>query len=198
VLAMIRQSGEEPVIVEYLKSPPTRERLKELIAAMGIPDRALLREKGTPYAELGLNDPKWTDDQLLGFMLTHPILINRPRCEQALQTVSPLVSRARPRQFERMRLPKTRHHCACIVVLVWRKRNRTCVFLGKRARYGKLSPPAHLASGPPGIKATRPILCFSHQRGAGADRPSGAILFLFSPNPCYPALVSRKRPRGAA
>ena len=78
VLAMIRQSGEEPVVIEYLKSPPTRERLKELIAAMGIPVRALLREKGTPYAELGLDDPKWTDYQLLDFMMAHPILINRP------------------------------------------------------------------------------------------------------------------------
>jgi arsenate reductase (glutaredoxin) len=67
VLAMIRQSGEEPVVIEYLKNPRTRERLKELIAAMGIPVRALLREKGTPYAELGLSDPKWTDDQLLDF-----------------------------------------------------------------------------------------------------------------------------------
>jgi len=66
------------VIIEYLKDPPTRERLKELVAAMGIPVRALLREKGTPYAELGLNDPKWTDDELLDFMMAHPILINRP------------------------------------------------------------------------------------------------------------------------
>ena len=78
VLAMIRQSGEEPVVIEYLKDPPTRGRLKELIAAMGIPVRALLREKGAPYAELGLGDPKWTDDQLLDFMMAHPILINRP------------------------------------------------------------------------------------------------------------------------
>jgi arsenate reductase (glutaredoxin) len=78
VLAMIRQSGEDPVIIEYLKNPPTRERLKELIAAMGIPVRALLREKGTPYAELGLGDPKWSDDQLIDFMMEHPILINRP------------------------------------------------------------------------------------------------------------------------
>ena len=78
VLAMIRQSGEEPVVIEYLKTPPTRERLKKLIAAMGIPVRGLLREKGTPYAELGLGDPKWTDDQLLDFMMAHPILINRP------------------------------------------------------------------------------------------------------------------------
>jgi len=78
VLAMIRQSGEEPVVIEYLKNPPTRERLKELIAAMGIPVRALLREKGTPYATLKLDDPKWTDDEILDFMMAHPILINRP------------------------------------------------------------------------------------------------------------------------
>ena len=77
-LAMIRQSGEEPEIIEYLKTPPTRARLKELIAAMGVPVRALLREKGTPYAELRLGDPKWSDDELLDFMMTHPILINRP------------------------------------------------------------------------------------------------------------------------
>jgi arsenate reductase (glutaredoxin) len=77
-LAMIRQSGQEPEIIEYLKSPPDRARLIELIKALGIPVRALLREKGTPYAELGLADPKWSDDQLIDFMLAHPILINRP------------------------------------------------------------------------------------------------------------------------
>jgi arsenate reductase (glutaredoxin) len=77
-LAMIRQSSEEPEIIEYLKTPPSRDRLKELIAAMGIPVRALLREKGTPYAELGLRDRKWTDDERLDFMMAHPILINRP------------------------------------------------------------------------------------------------------------------------
>ncbi|ADV11868.1 arsenate reductase (glutaredoxin) [Mesorhizobium ciceri] len=77
-LAMIRQSGEEPEVIEYLKTPPSRERLVELIAAMGITPRDLLREKGTPYAELGLADPKWSDQQILDFMLAHPILINRP------------------------------------------------------------------------------------------------------------------------
>jgi arsenate reductase len=77
-LAAIRQSGEEPEVIEYLKTPPNRERLVELIKTMGIPVRALLREKGTPYAELGLADPKWTDDELVDFMLKHPILINRP------------------------------------------------------------------------------------------------------------------------
>ncbi|MFZ0764924.1 arsenate reductase (glutaredoxin) [Bradyrhizobium sp.] len=77
-LAMIRQSGEEPQIIEYLKTPPDRARLLELIGALGISVRGLLREKGTPYAELGLADPKWSDDELLDFMRAHPILINRP------------------------------------------------------------------------------------------------------------------------
>ncbi|RWC89087.1 MAG: arsenate reductase (glutaredoxin) [Mesorhizobium sp.] len=80
-LAMIRASGEEPVVIEYLEHPPSRDRLRQLIAAMGIPLRALLREKGTPYAELGLADPKWSDEQLLDAMLRHPILINRPIVE---------------------------------------------------------------------------------------------------------------------
>jgi arsenate reductase (glutaredoxin) len=77
-LAMIRQSGEEPVVIEYLKTPPSRAKLAELIAAMGIPVRALLRQKGTPYAELGLGDPNWSDDELIDFMMGRPILINRP------------------------------------------------------------------------------------------------------------------------
>jgi arsenate reductase len=77
-LAMIRQSGEAPEVIEYLKDPPDRARLIELIQRMGISVRALLREKGTPYAELGLADPKWSDDELIDFMLAHPILINRP------------------------------------------------------------------------------------------------------------------------
>jgi arsenate reductase len=77
-LAMIRQSGVEPVIIEYLKHPPSRQRLIELIEAMAIPTRALLRKKGTPYAELGLGDEKWSEEELVDFMLAHPILINRP------------------------------------------------------------------------------------------------------------------------
>ncbi|MCF6110627.1 arsenate reductase (glutaredoxin) [Mesorhizobium muleiense] len=77
-LAIIRQSGEEPEVIEYLKNPPSRERLVELIKAMGMTPRQLLREKGTPYAELNLGDPKWTDDEIVDFMLAHPILINRP------------------------------------------------------------------------------------------------------------------------
>lgn len=80
-LAMIRASGEEPVIIEYLKNPPSRERLKELLAAMRISTRALLREKGTPYAELGLHDTTLSDDVLIDFMLAHPLLINRPIVE---------------------------------------------------------------------------------------------------------------------
>jgi arsenate reductase len=77
-LAMIRQSGEEPVVIEYLKTPPSRGQLAELIAAIGLTVRDLLRQKGTPYDELGLGNPDLTDDQLLDRMIEHPILINRP------------------------------------------------------------------------------------------------------------------------
>lgn len=78
VLGLIRNSGETPTIIEYLKTPPDAATLRSLIVDMGISARELLRQKGTPYDELGLSDPKWTDDQLIGFMLEHPILINRP------------------------------------------------------------------------------------------------------------------------
>ena len=78
VLALIRNSGEEPTVIEYLKTPPDRATLMVLIAAMGVSARAVLREKGTPYAELGLGDPQWGDDRLIDFMLQHPVLINRP------------------------------------------------------------------------------------------------------------------------
>jgi arsenate reductase (glutaredoxin) len=77
-LAMIRESGEEPEVIEYVKNPPSRARLIELIRAMGISARGLLREKGTPYAELELADSKWSADELIDFMLAHPILIQRP------------------------------------------------------------------------------------------------------------------------
>jgi arsenate reductase len=77
-LAMIRQSGEEPEVIEYLKAPPDRARLLELVQAMATSVRELLRQKGTPYAELNLADPRWSDDELIDFMLAHPILINRP------------------------------------------------------------------------------------------------------------------------
>ncbi len=78
VLALIRHAGLEPVVVEYLKTPPSRETLRALAAATGQPLRALLREKGTPYAELGLGDPGLSDDQLLDAIEQHPILLNRP------------------------------------------------------------------------------------------------------------------------
>ncbi len=77
-LAMIRRSGEEPEIIEYLKTPPSSDTLVDLMKRMGIGPRDLLRQKGTPYAELDLGNPKWTDDQLIDFMMGHPILINRP------------------------------------------------------------------------------------------------------------------------
>lgn len=77
-LALLRDRGIEPEIIEYLKSPPPRERLVELIAAMGCSVRDALRRRGSPYDELGLDDPKWTDDELIDLMIAHPILINRP------------------------------------------------------------------------------------------------------------------------
>ena len=77
-LAMIRNSGSEPEVIEYLKTPPGKEKLGALVRAMGISVRELLRRKGTPYDELGLDDPKWTDEQLLELMVKHPILIERP------------------------------------------------------------------------------------------------------------------------
>jgi arsenate reductase len=78
VLAMIRNSGQEPRIVEYLKTPPTRDQLVDLLRQMGMRPRALLRRKGTPYDQLGLDDAKWTDNELIDLMLEHPVLINRP------------------------------------------------------------------------------------------------------------------------
>ncbi len=78
VLDLIRQAGEEPEVVEYLQTPPTQKRLLELIRAMGISPRQLLRKRGTPYDELGLDDPKWTDSQIVDLMVQHPLLIERP------------------------------------------------------------------------------------------------------------------------
>jgi arsenate reductase len=78
VLGLIRHAGIEPEVIEYLKTPPSRDELRALLAAMSMTVRQLLREKGTPFAELGLSDPKWTDDQLLDFIAQHPILMNRP------------------------------------------------------------------------------------------------------------------------
>jgi arsenate reductase (glutaredoxin) len=78
VLALIRNSGVEPEVIEYLKQPPGKERLRALVAAMGTGVRSLLRQKGTPYDELKLGDAQWSDEQLLDFMVQHPILMNRP------------------------------------------------------------------------------------------------------------------------
>jgi arsenate reductase len=77
-LALIRHAGIEPTVVEYLQHPPTRRQLTKMIADAGLSVREAIREKGTPYAELGLDNPALTDDQLLDAMLEHPILINRP------------------------------------------------------------------------------------------------------------------------
>jgi arsenate reductase len=85
-LALIRHAGIEPIVVEYLKTPPSRERLRALLAAMGIAVRQILREKGTPYAELDLGNPAWTDDQLLDLIGQHPVLMNRPIVETPLGT----------------------------------------------------------------------------------------------------------------
>ena len=78
VLALIRNSGEEPTVIEYLKTPPDRETLQRLITDMGVPVRAVLREKGTPYAELRLSDPALSDDRLLDAIEAHPVLLDRP------------------------------------------------------------------------------------------------------------------------
>ncbi len=78
VLALIRNSGEEPAVIEYLKTPPDRATLERLLADLALPVREVLRQKGTPYDEMGLGDPEWTDAQLIDAMLRHPILIKRP------------------------------------------------------------------------------------------------------------------------
>jgi arsenate reductase len=77
-LALIRHSGVEPQVIDYLKTPPGRARLVELVAALGVPVRSVLRRKGTPYDELQLDDPKWSDAELIDFMVAYPILMNRP------------------------------------------------------------------------------------------------------------------------
>ena len=103
-LALIRSAGIEPRVVEYLKTPPAREDLKRLIGQMGVPVREVIRQKGTPFAELGLDDPSLTDDQLLDAMMEHPILINRPI------VVTPLgVRLCRPSETVLDRLPRSGH-----------------------------------------------------------------------------------------
>ena len=85
-LALIRHAGIEPTVIEYLKTPPSTQELRQLVAEMGIGVRDLLREKGTPYAELGLGDPSLSDEQLLAFIQQHPILMNRPVVRTPLGT----------------------------------------------------------------------------------------------------------------
>lgn len=85
-IALIRNSDVEPVVIEYLKTPPTRTKLVELLAAMGIGVRHLLRRKGTPYEALQLDEAHWTDDQLIDFIVAHPILMNRPIVVSSLGT----------------------------------------------------------------------------------------------------------------
>lgn len=101
-LALIREAGVEPTVIEYLKTPPSRAQLEQLIARAGITPRALLRERGTPYAELGLDNPELDDAALIDAMMAHPILINRPL------VVSPLgVRLCRPAELVRDLLPAT-------------------------------------------------------------------------------------------
>ena len=78
VLGMLKDAGIEPQVIEYLKTPPDADTLRQLLKDMGMTPRELLRQKGTPYEELGLQDPKWTDEQLIDMMVQHPILIERP------------------------------------------------------------------------------------------------------------------------
>ena len=107
VLGLIRNAGIEPTIIEYLKAPPDRQILLGLIKRMGIRVRDLLRRKDTPYDELGLDDPKWTDDQLIDAMLANPILINRPI------VVTPLgVKLCRPSEIvlDMLPVPQVREH----------------------------------------------------------------------------------------
>jgi arsenate reductase len=85
-LALIRNSGVEPEVVLYLEIPPSKEQLKKLISDMSIPVRDVLRQKGTPYEELDLGNAKWSDEELLDFMMAHPILINRPIVVTSLGT----------------------------------------------------------------------------------------------------------------
>lgn len=82
-LMMIRDAGIEPTVIEYLKTPPTRERLRDLLGKMGVGVRDVLRRKGTPYEELGLDDPSLTDEQLLDAVMANPVLIERPIVETA-------------------------------------------------------------------------------------------------------------------
>ncbi len=100
VLALIRANGEEPEVIQYLKTPPSAQQIRALLKALGFSARELLRQKGTPYDEMGLGDPKWSDDELIELMHQHPVLINRP------VVVTPLGARlCRPSETVREILP---------------------------------------------------------------------------------------------
>lgn len=125
VLALIRNSGEEPQVIEYLKTPPDRATLQKLIAAMGITPRELLRQKGTPFDALGLDSATWTDAQLIDFMLQEPILINRPI------VVTPLGTRlCRPSEAVLDLLPRPQQ-------AAFTKEDGVAVIDGKGARVAK-------------------------------------------------------------
>jgi arsenate reductase len=101
VLGMLQEGGHDPQVIEYLKTPPTREQIKELVRKMGVPWRQIRRVKGTPYAELNLGDPSRTDEQLLDAIEQHPILMNRPI------VVTPLGAKlCRPSETVKEILPK--------------------------------------------------------------------------------------------
>ena len=100
MLALIRANGEEPEVIQYLKTPPSAQQIRALLKALGFSARELLRQKGTPYDEMGLGDPKWSDDELIELMHQHPVLINRP------VVVTPLGARlCRPSETVREILP---------------------------------------------------------------------------------------------
>jgi arsenate reductase len=180
-LALIRHAGIEPTVIEYLKNPPSRERMRELIAAMGISARALLRQKGTPYAELKLDDPSLSDDALLDAMLQHPILINRPIVETELGTnlcrpseevlellpVGPVPAVLEGRRTRRRRLgpaprpngrvlaaPKRDFHPLARLVAI-ATRCRTDVHARAAGRRGLLPDHQHPVSSPDGAGAIR-------------------------------------------
>jgi len=152
-LAMIRNAGIEPTIIEYLKTPPTRERLIELIGRSGLSVREALRQKGTPYAELGLDDSLLSDDDLLDAMLKHPLLINRPFVE----TPHGYACAGRPRSFS----------ISCLRPGACRSRKRTAKWLltstdAERSKVGGLHNPRY------GAGVAPVSLCISTAEGRTA------------------------------
>ena len=111
VLAMIRNTGEEPTVIEYLKTPPSRSELVAMMQRMGMAPRDLMRRKGTPYDAMGLDDPALTEDQLIDAMLAHPILIQRPIVITPLGVASIEKPRSRPRRMKRSRRRWSSPYC---------------------------------------------------------------------------------------